>query len=228
MGDVEIGEQVVEIEESDMKEVQMYVDFVKKFKSQHLELGYGLDDIVQQVNIRYGKKIELQQMKDFENMLLQKESYAPLLEILDTWIKDTVKASGSIEMFPRPLNNIFPHRTWKQRRKQKTAVDSNVTMHLEEEFARKKSPTPSELTRLASSLGVERDYVRNWFYNRRRKEKCMGKRPAGREEEATLKMKPLDVKIDDVGTTIPSVTYDITVEVPSIHIPLCAEYTLQN
>ena len=234
--EVEIGEQVVEVVASDLAEMQIYVDFVKRFKSHHLKLGYSLEDIVQQVKIRYGKSIDLQCIKDFEDLLLQKESYVPLLEILDTWVKDTAKASGSNdqEMVMLPANSICPHRSWKQKRKQKTSVDTNVTLRLEEAFARKKSPTQSELTKLANGLGVEKDYVKNWFYNRRKKEKCMGKRPAGKEEDASVKSKPAEnMETEAIGVKIPSIMYDITVEIPSIHprdktaVP-CAEYTLQN
>lgn len=231
--EVEIGEQVVEVVASDLTEMQIYVDFVKRFKSHHLKLGYSLEDIVQQVKIRYGKTIDLQCLKEFEDLLLQKESYVPLLEVLDAWLKDTAKASGSNdqEVVMLPANSICPHRSWKQKRKQKTLVDANVTLRLEEEFARKRSPTQSELVKLASLLGVEKDYVRNWFYNRRKKEKCMGKRPAGKEEDDSIKSKPENMETEAIGVKIPSIMYDITVEIPSIHprdstAPPCAEYTL--
>ena len=227
-GDVEIGEQVVEVEASDPEEMQVYVDFVKHFKSHHLKLGYCLEDIVQQVAIRYRERVSLQRMKDFEELLLQKDSYAPLMNILTVWMKDTARASGSEDILMLPTTSIYPFREWKQKRKQKTLVNITITLRLEEEFSKRKSHTPAELQKLAFSLGVDKEYVKNWFYNRRRKEKAMDKKLAGKEEDTCTVTESNTGASDAVlfpgpmasassSGKIPSMFYDITVEVPSIH-----------
>ena len=223
-GDVEISEQVVEVTESELTDVQLYVDFAKHFKAHHLALGYSLEDIIQQVSIRYGKKVPLQCIQDFEDLLLRKEEFIPLMSVLNKWVKDTAQASGSSSVptiMSIPATSIYPQRT----RRQKTMVSTSMTLKLEEEFSKKRTQTQSELQKLALHLGVEKEYVRSWFCNRRKKEKCLGKRPARKQETYVASTSLIPEVAVDIGSSddphsiikIPSEVYDITVEVPSIH-----------
>lgn len=221
-GDVEISEQEVEVTESELTDVQLYVDFAKHFKSHHLALGYSLEDIAQQVAIRYGNKIPLQYIRDFEDLQLRKDKFIPLMSVLNRWMEDTAQASGSSDVpviMTIPATSIYPQRT----RRQKTMVSTSVTLRLEEEFSKKRTPTQSELQKLALDLGVEKEYVRSWFCNRRKKEKCLGKRPARKPEPCVSNTSLMQEVAVDIGSgdgnsiKIPSQVYDITVEVPSIH-----------
>lgn len=148
------------------------------------------------------------------------------MSILNRWVKDTAQASGSSDVpaiMSSPATSIYPQRI----RRQKTMVSSGVTFRLEEEFSKKRTQTQSELQKLAFGLGVEKEYVRGWFCNRRKKEKCLGKRPAARNLGSSYVAETSfvqEVAVDVVGVSddgnsikIPSEVYDITVEVPSIN-----------
>ena len=97
------------------------------------------------------------------------------------------------EVIPQPSSRIIPYRE----RKKRTSVEVHARQQLELEFAHLPKPTQSQMAELAAKLGVSKDFVRVWFTNRRQKEK--------HQESASGK----------VGTTIPSLTHDITVEVAS-------------
>ena len=232
--DIEITDQVIEVvtdEPTITKEkdnIKQYTNFVDYFKSHRIKLGYNLNDVIHQIAIRYGQMISLTYITDFEGLILPEESYAPLMIILDNWIKDSAKASGSYSsehdasrIITLPATGIYPQRA----RKKKTTVEACVKMNLEEEFAKKKTPTLTELQKIAKRLGVEKDFVRNWFCNRRRREKCEGKKPLSRRTSAAVKKvapspKALPAQINPSSQSqhkIPSELYDITIEVPSIH-----------
>ena len=97
------------------------------------------------------------------------------------------------EVIPQPSSRIIPYRE----RKKRTSVEVHARQQLELEFAHLHKPTQSQMAELAAKLRVSKDFVRVWFTNRRQKEK--------HQETASGK----------VGTTIPSLTHDITVEVAS-------------
>ena len=222
--DVEIGEQIIEVvtdEPTINKEraaVQMYTNFVKYFQYHRSKLGYDLKNVIQQIAIRYGQKVSLEYITNFEELMLTEESYVPLLNLLDTWIKDTARAAGTSEedigcILTLPTTGIYPQRAKKKR----TIANARITSKLEEEFAKKKTPTPNELQRIANYLRVGKDYVRIWFCNRRRREKCEGKRPMTRQLQAASYPTLAEPPITSPHSKIPSPLYDITIEVPSIH-----------
>lgn len=213
-----IGEKVVEVVtdkpaiNQEMVGVQFYKEFVQEFRSHCSSLGYGLNDVIQQIGIRYGQRVSLEYMTHFEQLKLSRESYTPLILLLNTWIKDTAKAAGSSEKDPLSsvsAPSINPRRAIKRKR---TIVSVDVTNMLEKEFAQKKTPTATELQKIAVKLSVEKDHVRTWFSNRRRRERCEGKRPLAKQGSKKDKTAQPKKKV-----RIPSTLYDITVEVPSVH-----------
>ena len=58
-----------------------------------------------------------------------------------------------------------------RRERKRTAIDPWVKEELEAEFQSKRKPTQMEMSRMASRLGVEKDFVRIWFCSRRRRQK---------------------------------------------------------
>ena len=92
---------------------------------------------------------------------------------------------------------INPHR---EKRKHKVLVDPfTQTRHrLEMQFAINENPTRAQIAEMAENLRVSNDFVRVWFISRRKRQK--------RLETVSRTL---------VGATIPSLQYNITVEVPS-------------
>lgn len=220
-GDVEISEQVVEVGTVEPNIPAptsfycerrhggpFYKDFASLFKTHRLKLGYTFEAVAQQVAIRYGLKLLTTNIQKFEELRLNSKMAGPMVDILDRWMKHCATAAGTSEddliHFSTTTTSIYPQR---------------VRKHLEMVFSRKKTPTMVEMQRLAQLLGVERDYVRTWFTNRRKVEKCLGKRPMEKRGRI-VSIKRLAVTPNAVaqkGQPIPSPLYDITVEVPSIH-----------
>ena len=226
-GDVNVG-LVMEVttsdpaSEKDVKQEKMYREFVACFKAHRIKLGYSLEDVMQQLAIRYGQKITRPYIQGFEDLVLSKDSYGPLMQILKSWISDTAKAAGTSEkelanIVTCPSTMIYPQRV----RKQKTIVSTQVTLRLEEAFSQKRNPIQAEIQHLAQELGVEKEYVQTWFNNRRRKEKIIGKRPMDETDVPTSKViekapSPTNATLEG-KPVISSPCYDITVVVPSIH-----------
>ncbi len=199
---------------------EIYKKFVACFKSHRTKLGYSLEDVMQQLAIRYGQKITRPYIQGFEDLVLSRDSYSPLMEILKTWIRDTAKAAGTSEkdiasIVTCPSTMIYPQRV----RKQKTIVSTQVTLRLEDVFSRKRNPTQAESQHLAQELGVEKEYVRTWFNNRRRKDKILGKRPMEKQDvpASVVEDSPSPITTLEGKPVISSALYDITVVVPSIH-----------
>ncbi len=208
---VEIGLQVMEVIRARRrkKEREIYKKFVACFKSHCTELGYSLEDVMQQLAIRYGQMVTRPYIQGFEDLVLSRDSYGPLMEILKSWISDTAKAAGTSEKDLATM--IYP----QQNRKQKTRVSTQVTLRLEEAFSLKRNPIQTEIQHLAQELGVER----TWFKNRRWKEKIMGKRPMEKQDVPTrvVEKSPSPNTTLEGKPVISSSLYDITVVVPSIH-----------
>lgn len=210
--DVEIGEQVVEVETSADQTTsagsQIYKDFADSFKACRMRLGYSFEAVVQQVRIRYGLNILLADLVSLEKLTLPVEKCGCLVDVLQKWIEDIAKAAGessdscTTTKLSTTTTSIYPQRARK---------------YLETEFGRKKNPTSMEMQKMAQFLGVEKDVVRTWFANRRKEEKCLGKRPMGKRREVVRKSLGTPNTAMQAGQAIPSSHYSITVEVPSIH-----------
>ena len=233
-GDIDVAEQVVvETEKrknleterrknlytSKERKYEEYKEFVDHFKSYRESRGYSLEDVTQQVGSRYGKRISLRLITNFEDMALNdKKSYGALMETLRVWLRDATEASdGSDEdtqsiptIATRQLNSILSLRL----RNRRAWVNAQVARGLEEEFSRKANPTHSEVKKMAKDWNMEIDYIRTWFCNRRRRAKTW--RITNRA--ASTQMLGLGARIfpqQVEGNKIPSLTHDITVEVPS-------------
>ena len=81
-----------------------------------------------------------------------------------------------------------------QERKKQMSVEVHAQQQLELEFAHVQKPSPTQIGELSSKLCVPKDFVRQWFSSRRQKHRQLA-------------------SSETVGTTIPSHTHDITVEI---------------
>ena len=192
------------------KEVDEYNEFATIFRNHRLKLGYTHADIIQQVGIRYGHSCSLDTIARFELVQLPLRAVRELKPVLQMWLKDTVKAAGTSE---EELKEIIVHASTsinpKRERKRRTNVDSVIKSQLEEEFRRKRTPSQSEMQAMANRMGMEKEFIRVWFCNRRQRQKKLEKELKARANRQTSSCSP--------KTTIPSPSHDITVEVPSIN-----------
>ena len=213
-GDVQISDQVVEVETSEPSAScaagsEIYMEFAKSFKACRVNLGYSYEAVAQQVKIRYSLELPVKDIKSLEDLSLPIAKCGYVVEVLHKWIADTAMAAGaSAEDYNKTTKLQFSNTTT-------SIYPQRVRKYLETEFGKKRSPTVAEIRKMAQFLGVEKNYVREWFVNRRKEEKCVGKRPAGRRELS--KQIPIPNPVTQTGKAIPSPKYDITVEVPSIH-----------
>ena len=191
------------------KELDEYNDFATIFRNHRFKLGYTHADVIQQVGIRYGYSFSINTIAKFELVQLSIDTVRALKPILQMWLKDTVKAAGTSE---EEMKEIIVHASTsinpKRERKRRTNVDSVIKSQLEEEFRRKRTPSQSEMQVMANRLGMEKEFIRVWFCNRRQRQKKLEKELKTRASRQTSSSSP--------KTTIPSPSHDITVEVPSI------------
>lgn len=190
------------------KELDEYNEFANVFKNHRLKLGYTHADVIQQVGIRYGVSFGTDTIAQFEVVHLPLSTVRTLKPVLQMWLKDTAKAAGTSE---EEMKEIIVHASTsinpKRERKRRTTVDSVIKGQLEEEFRKKRTPSQSEMQTMANRLGMEKDFIRVWFCNRRQRQKKI---------EKELKMRARQGSGSSPKATIPSPSHDITVEVPSI------------
>ena len=86
---------------------------------------------------------------------------------------------------------IIPYRE----RKKETSLDVYARQSLELQFTFQQKPTVVQMAEIAAKLGVSKEFVRQWFSNRRRRQEATPPEASHR--------------------TIPSGTHDITVEIPA-------------
>ena len=96
---------------------------------------------------------------------------------------------GTQEVVSQSKERIIPYR----KRKKLPTVEVYAQQKLEIEFALHHKPSMVQMSELAGILGVSKDFVRQWFTNRRKKQK---------------------VSTEPSLLTIPCSTYDITVVIP--------------
>ena len=184
---------------SELQEVDDYKDFAIAFMSHRIKLGYNQGDVCQQLMLRYGYSCTERTICNFEALQLDLSSVRQLSPVLESWVRDSAKAAGTSEeeirsIITTPSISINPRR---ERRKRVT-LDPITREHLEADFQKSHKPNPSEVTKIASRLGLERDFVKIWFCNRRQRQK----RKDRETEEPTTTVK------------IPSPSHDITAEIP--------------
>ena len=191
------------------KEVDEYNEFAALFRNHRLRLGYTHADVIQQVGIRYGYFSSLDTLAKFELIQLPLKIVRELKPVLQMWLKDTVKAAGTSE---EEMKEIIIHASTsinpKRERKRRTNVDSVIKSQLEEEFRRKRTPSQSEMQAMANRMGMEKEFIRVWFCNRRQRQKKLEKELKAHADRQISSCSP--------KATIPSPSHDITVEVPSI------------
>ena len=191
------------------KEVDEYNEFATIFKSHRLKLGYTHADVIQQVGIRYGYFSSMDTIAKFELIQLPLKIVRELKPVLQMWLNDTVKAAGTSE---EEMKEIIIHASTsinpKRERKRRTNVDSVIKSQLEEEFRRKRTPSQSEMQAMANRMGMEKEFIRVWFCNRRQRQKKLEKELKAHADKQISSCSP--------KATIPSPSHDITVEVPSI------------
>ena len=105
------------------------------------------------------------------------------------------KTGGGKSAGSRTAAGIIPYR----RRRRTTTIETQARQQLELEFASVERPTVMRMGEIAGRLGVSRDFVRQWF--------------SGRHQRLQQKVSLLPGETAG-NRTIPSVTHEITVEVP--------------
>ena len=219
----------MEISSEEDKETEEYKEFATTFKSERTKLGYTQADVVQQVYIRYGVSFSQDTLVQFEAGELPLETVRSIKSVIEEWLRDSLKVSEEkIKEFIVYPTSINPKRERKRR-----ILDDVTRKQLENEFRKKKKPNQNELHHIANHFQIEKDFVRNWFCNRRQWEKKLkqimkgtssgGGRSSNQEKWATpgrsttrLTRQGTNVHVPTKKTKIPSPSHDITVEVPSI------------
>lgn len=200
----------VSMSSHETKEVEEYNEFATIFRNHRMKLGYTHADVIQQVGIRYGYSFSTDTIAQFEVVQLPLGSVRALKPILQIWLKDTAKAAGTSE---EEMKEIIIHASTsinpKRERKRRTNVDSVIKGQLEEEFRKKRTPSQSEMQSMANRFGMEKEFIRVWFCNRRQRQKKL--------EKELLKSRAKRTSISSPKATIPSPSHDITVVVPSIN-----------
>ena len=190
------------------KQLEDYNEFAAIFRQHRSKLGYTHADVIQQIGIRYGYSCSTDTIAQFEVVQLPLDSIRDLKSVLQMWLKDTAKAAGTSE---EDMKEIIIHAATsinpKRERKRRTNVDSVVKGQLEEEFRKKRTPSQSEMQSMANRFGMEKEFIRVWFCNRRQRQKKL---------EKELKTRTKRTPASSPKATIPSPSYDITVMVPSI------------
>ena len=92
---------------------------------------------------------------------------------------------------------IIPYRE----RKKHATVETYAKQQLELEYLSLERPTVAQMAELAGKLSVPREFVKQWFANRRQEQR---NQPS--------------IEGEGLQGTIPSGTHDITIEVPSTQL----------
>ena len=195
--------------QEELKEYDDYKEFAAAFKNQRTKLGYTQADVSQQVGIRYGVTFSQPTIFQFESIQLELATVRKMKPVLEMWVRDTAKAAGTSEeeikdIIVSPSTSIYPRRE----RKRRTSIDAFAREQLEAEFQRKRKPSQIEMSRMAATLGVEKDFVRIWFCNRRQRQK---KRD---NDGTTSTSQSSEGELLSTTVKIPSPSHDITLEVP--------------
>ncbi|CAI8021548.1 hypothetical protein GBAR_LOCUS12761 [Geodia barretti] len=106
------------------------------------------------------------------------------------------RSVGGREVSSRLTAGIIPYRE----RRRATSIETHARQQLELEFATLEKPTVMKMGEIAGRLSVSREFVRQWFASRhhRLQQRASSSSSSGETRERT----------------IPSDTYEITVEVP--------------
>ena len=199
---------------TEKKETEDYKEFAVAFKNHRMKLDYSHTDVSQHLGIRYGVTTDEDAVLQFESLQLSLPEVRKLKPVLEMWVRDTAKAAGTSEdeineIVVSPTTSINPRRE----RKKRTAIDPWVKEQLEAEFQNKRKPTQVEMSRMSSRLGVDKDFVRIWFCNRRQRQKK-------RDQELSKAMQragqsTVEIAVPSTTVKIPSPSHEITIEVPA-------------
>ena len=197
------------------KELADYKEFAVAFKNHRIKLDYSHNDVSQQLGFRYGITTTKDSVSEFESLQMSLPDVRKLKSVLQMWVKDTAKAAGTSEeeineIVVSPTTSINPRRE----RKRRTAIDPWVKEELEAEFQSKRKPTQVEMSRMASRLGVEKDFVRIWFCNRRQRQKKRDQE-LSRAVQRAGQSSTVEIAVPSTTVKIPSPSHEITIEVPS-------------
>ncbi|KAM4661987.1 POU domain, class 5, transcription factor 1.2-like [Discoglossus pictus] len=142
--------------------------FVRELKQKRISMGFTQLDVGHALGVLYGKPFSQTTICRFESLQLSDKNMNKLKPILVKWMHEMEHKTDLQEVLNRAT--MIPQA---QKRKQRTSIDAQARLVLENFFARCSKPSAQEMTQLANDLQMEKDVVRVWFCNRRQK----GKRP---------------------------------------------------
>ncbi|XP_052127265.1 protein nubbin-like isoform X1 [Frankliniella occidentalis] len=154
-------------ETTDLEELEQ---FAKAFKQRRIKLGFTQGDVGLAMGKLYGNDFSQTTISRFEALNLSFKNMCKLKPLLQKWLEDADSTMAN----PNSLNNpLTTPEAIGRRRKKRTSIETNVRVALEKGFMANPKPTSEEITMLADSLGMEKEVVRVWFCNRRRRESSL-------------------------------------------------------
>lgn len=125
-----------------------------------------------------------------------------------------------------PATGINPKQGKKRSLPVNKTIDSDIELQLEEVFINKRTPSQAELSEMAEKYNIGKNILRSWFSSRRQKQKKLDK-VAGASKAKKKGVSSLNHIAPSTNHSefispgpklvIPSLTHDITIEVPSIN-----------
>ena len=163
---------LVDLTSAEHSNVNYHKEFAVELKKLRCELGYTPADVTHQIAIRYGVSLQFSSIEEYESLRLDLGASIKLKPILEMWLRDASKAAGKsdneiADIIVSPSTSINPKRD----RKRRTSIDDFIKLELESEFDQKAKPSPKEMQAIALRLGIDRDFIRVWFCNRRQRQK---------------------------------------------------------
>ena len=146
----------------DSSEVKELEEFAAGFKQRRIKLGYTQTNVGQALAEVQGTDFSQTTICRFENLQLSFKNAQKLKPILEKWLEEAEKSGA-----PHREDEQSPER----RRKRRTSIGVGAKDTLERHFLAQPKPSSLDITRIADSLGLEKEVVRVWFCNRRQREK---------------------------------------------------------
>lgn len=138
----------------------------KELRQKRMTLGYSQADVGFAVGALFGKVLSQTTICRFEAQQLSLAKMWKLRPLLKMWLEevDTKNLVGVCKM------EMILQQARKWRR---ASRERRIGNNLEKHFRQCPRPTPQQLSSIAGRLGLQKDLVQLWFYNRAK----MGSRP---------------------------------------------------
>ncbi|XP_012577371.1 PREDICTED: POU domain, class 5, transcription factor 2 [Condylura cristata] len=131
----------------------------QELRQKRMTLGYSQADVGFAVGALFGKVLSQTTICRFEAQQLSLANMWKLRPLLKMWLEevDTKNLLGICKM------EMILQQARKRRR---ASRERRIENNLEKLFRQCPRPTPQQISRIAGQLGLQKDLVRVWFYNR--------------------------------------------------------------